>query len=305
MSDFSFGGIVMPLQNAFMLLLLGTIWGASYMFIKVSVAEITPLSFVALRTGLGGGLLAAFLLLRRRGFPSRELWRPLFVMGLFNTLIPYGLINWGELHISSALAAILTGTMPLFTVILAHFWSKDERMDGFKAAGVVIGFAGVVVLLAPDVREGVMHNILGDLAVVGAGLSYAVAAVFARRYLSGHEPVLLSAGMLIAGFVITLPLAFAFEDPLGLSPSLRAWGATLALAFLGTAIAYLIYYWILEHGGAVQASLVTYIIPIGALFWGWLLLGERIRWTSLVGMGAILVGIMVANRFQVLRAARR
>jgi len=293
----------MPLQNAFMLLLLGTIWGASYMFIKVSVAEITPLTFVVLRTGLGGGLLALFLLLRGRRLPGRSLWKPLFVMGLFNTLIPYGLINWGELYISSALAAILTGTMPLFTVILAHFWSKDERMDWYKAAGVVIGFLGVVVLLAPDVREGIVHNIAGDLAVMGAGLSYAIAAVFARRHLTGHEPAVLSTGMLLAGFVITVPLAFAFERPLTLAPSLRAWGATLALAFVGTAIAYLIYYWILEHGGAVQASLVTYIIPVGALFWGWLLLGEDIRWTSLVGLGGILLGIMVANRFRILKSA--
>jgi drug/metabolite transporter (DMT)-like permease len=293
----------MPLQNAFMLLLLGTIWGASYMFIKVSVAEITPLTFVVLRTGLGGGLLALFLLLRGRRLPGRSLWKPLFVMGLFNTLIPYGLINWGELYISSALAAILTGTMPLFTVILAHFWSKDERMDWYKAAGVVIGFLGVVVLLAPDVREGIVHNIAGDLAVMGAGLSYAIAAVFARRHLTGHEPAVLSTGMLLAGFILTVPLAFAFERPLALAPSLRAWGATLALAFVGTAIAYLIYYWILEHGGAVQASLVTYIIPVGALFWGWLLLGENIRWTSLVGLGGILLGIMVANRFRILKSA--
>ncbi len=293
----------MPLQNAFMLLLLGTIWGASYMFIKVSVAEITPLTFVVLRTGLGGGLLALFLLLRGRRLPGRSLWKPLFVMGLFNTLIPYGLINWGELYISSALAAILTGTMPLFTVILAHFWSKDERMDWYKAAGVVVGFLGVVVLLAPDVRGGIVHNIAGDLAVMGAGLSYAIAAVFARRHLTGHEPAVLSTGMLLAGFILTVPLAFAFERPLALAPSLRAWGATLTLAFVGTAIAYLIYYWILEHGGAVQASLVTYIIPVGALFWGWLLLGENIRWTSLVGLGGILLGIMVANRFRILKSA--
>jgi len=286
-----------------MLLLLGTIWGASYMFIKVSVAEITPLTFVVLRTGLGGGLLALFLLLRWRRLPGRSLWKPLFVMGLFNTLIPYGLINWGELYISSALAAILTGTMPLFTVILAHFWSKDERMDWYKAAGVVVGFLGVVVLLAPDVREGIVHNIAGDLAVMGAGLSYAIAAVFARRHLTGHEPAVLSTGMLLAGFILTVPLAFAFERPLALAPSLRAWGATLTLAFVGTAIAYLIYYWILEHGGAVQASLVTYIIPVGALFWGWLLLGENIRWTSLVGLGGILLGIMVANRFRILKSA--
>jgi drug/metabolite transporter (DMT)-like permease len=295
----------MPLQNAFMLLLLGTIWGASYMFIKVSVAEITPLTFVVLRTGIAGVMLVLLLWFRKRALPKRNLWPPLIFMGLFNTLIPYGLINWGEVHISSALAAILTATMPLFTVILAHFWSDGERMDRFKAMGVLIGFVGVVLLLAPDMQAGVIQNILGAVAVVGAGLSYAIAAVFARRNLKGHDPIVLSTGMLLAGCAMSLPVAFFFESPFALAPSAQTWGATLALAAVGTAAAYLIYYWLIDKGGAVQASLVTYVIPVGGIFWGWLLLGESIHWTFIAGLAAILLGIMISNRFQIVRILSR
>ena len=291
----------MPLQNIFMLMLLGTIWGASYMFIKVAVADIPPLTFVVLRTGIGGIVLTLLLWLRGQRLPRGELWGPLAVMGLFNTLVPYGLINWGEVHISSALAAILTGTMPLFTVVLAHFWADGERLDGFKALGVAIGFLGVVILLGPDLRGGVTHTLLGDLAIVGAALSYAIAAVYARRHLQGQEPMMLSAGMLLLGLLMSLPPAFAFERPLALSPSLQAWGATVALGVLGTAVAYLIYYWLIDNGGAVQASLVTYIIPVGGIFWGWLLLGEQIHWTFIAGMACIFLGIMIANRFRILR----
>ncbi len=292
----------MPLQNIFMLMLLGTIWGASYLFIKVAVADITPLTFVVLRTGIGGVVLTLLLWLRGQRLPRGKLRGPLAFMGLFNTLVPYALINWGEMHISSALAAILTGTMPLFTVVLAHFWADGERLDRFKGAGVLIGFLGVVVLLGPDLRGGVTHSLLGDLAVVGAALSYAIAAVFARRNLSGHEPMMMSAGMLLTGFAMAVPVAFAFEKPLSVTPSAQAWAATAALSVVGTALAYLIYYWLIDKGGAVQASLVTYIIPVGGIFWGWLLLGEQIHWTFIAGMASIFLGIMVSNRFRIVRA---
>jgi len=295
----------MPLQNAFMLLLLGTIWGSSYLFIKITVAEIPPFTFVVLRTGIAGLILIATLLLRGRRLPSGRQWLTLSVMGLFNALIPYGLIMWGELHISSSLAAVLNASMPLFTVVIAHFWSVNERLDGYKAAGVLVGFAGVVLLLLPDLDEGMTYDLLGGLAVVGAGLSYAIAAVYARRTFHDQDPILLSTGQLITGFVMTLPLAFLFEKPFALSPSLTAWGSLIALSVVGTAIAYVIYYWLLEHGGSVQASLVTYIIPIGAMFWGWLLLRESIHWTFIVGLAAILLGIMIANRFQIVRTLSR
>jgi drug/metabolite transporter (DMT)-like permease len=295
----------MPLKNALMLLLLGTIWGASYMFIKVGVAEITPLTFVVLRTGIGGLILLAALKLRGRRAPNRKEWAALAVMGLLNALIPYGLIMWGELYISSSLAATLNASMPLFTVVIAHFWGINERLDGYKAAGVLLGFAGVVLLLLPDLRGGMSYNLAGGLAVVLSSVSYALAAVYARRTFRDLDPMMLSSGQLLTGFAMTLPLAFLFEHPLSLSPSLQAWGALLALSVFGTAIAYVIYYWILDHGSSVQASLVTYIIPIGAIFWGWLLLNEGIHWTFLVGLAAILLGIMITSRFRVVRSFSR
>lgn len=295
----------MPIQNAFMLLLLGAIWGASYLFIKVTVADIPPLTFVVLRTGIAGLILVAVLLLRKRRLPNSRQWLALSVMGLLNALIPYGLIMWGELHISSSLAAVLNASMPLFTVVLAHFWAVNERINWFKGLGVLVGFGGVVLLLVPDLVEGMTYNLLGGLAVVGAGLSYAIAAVYARRSFRNEDPIMLSSGQLVTGFVMTLPLAFLFEKPFAITPSLAAWGSLLALSVVGTAIAYVIYYWILDHGSSVQASLVTYIIPIGAMFWGWLILHETFHWTFFVGLAAILLGIMIANRFQIVRSFSR
>jgi len=149
------------------------------------------------------------------------------------------------------------------------------------------------------------YNLAGGLAVVLSSVSYALAAVYARRTFRDLDPMMLSSGQLLTGFAMTLPLAFLFEHPLSLSPSLQAWGALLALSVFGTAIAYVIYYWILDHGSSVQASLVTYIIPIGAIFWGWLLLNEGIHWTFLVGLAAILLGIMITSRFRVVRSFSR
>jgi drug/metabolite transporter (DMT)-like permease len=295
----------MPLQNAFMLLLLGTIWGASYLFIKVTVADIPPFTFVVLRTGIAGLILVATLLMRGRRLPRGRRWLSLSVMGLFNALIPYALIMWGEIHISSSLAAVLNASMPLFTVVIAHFWAVNERIDRFKAIGVLVGFGGVVLLLLPDLGEGMTYDLLGGLAVVGAGLSYAIAAVYARRNFHDEDPIMLSSGQLLTGFAMTLPLAFLLERPFSITPSPIAWGSLLALSVFGTAIAYVIYYWLLEHGGSVQASLVTYIIPVGAMFWGWLLLRESIHWTFIVGLAAILLGIMIANRFQIVRSLSR
>jgi len=295
----------MPLQNAFMILLLGAIWSISYLFIKVGVAEITPLTFVAIRTGIAAIILVLALRARGRKFPTLRQWIPLSFMGFFGTLVPYALITWGEVYISSGMAAILNATMPLFTLFLAHFYSEGERMDRYKVLGISVGFLGVVLLLSPDLAEGIANNLLGDLAVVGASLSYAVAAVFARRSLRGQEPLFLSVGQFVTAVAMSAPLAFLVEKPMALSPSPLAWGSLAILGIVNTALAYLIYYWILEHGGAVQASLTTYVIPVGAVFWGWLLLSETIHWISVVGLVVVFLGILAANRFQIVRTVRK
>ncbi len=281
----------------FILLLLGAIWGASYMFIKVGGAEIPPFTFVEGRALMAA--LALLIVLRLRGgvLPrTRREWLPLIAMGIFNGVIPYTLITWGELHISSALAAILTAAMPLFTILLAHYWTHDERLTISKAIGIIVGFVGVGVLFLPHLREGIQIQFWGELAVVVSAASYAIATLIARKFLGGVSHVVASTGQLASTAVMMLPLSLAFDNPFVLRPSLTAIGSLTILALLGTAFAYILYYWLIEHTGVTRTSLVTYLIPITGILWGALLLGEAITWEALVGLALIIAGVGLVNR---------
>ncbi len=176
----------------FVLISLGAIWGASYLLIKVGGAEIPPFTFVAGRTLIASLALFVALRLRHESLPrSRREWLPLIAMGVLNGVIPYTLITWGETHISSGMAAILTAAMPLFTVILAHYWTHDERLTPSKIVGITLGFLGVVVLFWPELRQGIHLEFWGELAVVIAAASYAAATLVARKHLQGRvlQPV--------------------------------------------------------------------------------------------------------------------
>lgn len=281
----------------FVLLLLGAIWGASYFFIKVGGEEIPPFTFVEVRVLVAA--IALFIVLRMRSekMPrTRDEWLPLIAMGIFNGVIPYTLITWGETHISSGLASILTAAMPLFTVLIAHFWAHDERLTVVKAVGVVIGFVGVVVLFVPELRQGIQMEFWGQFAVVVAAASYAIATVVARKYLHGVSHVVASTGQLASAAVFMLPLSLVFDNPLALHPSFRAMASLATLALLGTAFAYVLYYWLIEHTGVTRTSLVTYLIPITGVMWGALLLNEVVGWESIVGLVLIIAGIGLVNR---------
>ncbi len=279
------------------LILLGAIWGASYYFIKIGGAEIPPLTFVAARTMIAAFALLIVLRLRGEGLPrTRAGWMPLAAMGIFNGVIPYTLITWGELHISSGLAAILTAAMPLFTVILAHFWTQDERLTPSRVFGIIVGFFGVVILFLPELRRGMQIEFWGEIAVIFAAASYAVATLVARRYLHGVSHVAAATGQLSSAALVTIPLSLAIDNPLALRPSLGAFGALLVLALLGTAFAYVLYYWLVEHTGATRTALVTYLIPITGVMWGALLLSEAVELEALVGLVLIIIGIGFVNR---------
>ena len=281
----------------FVLISLGAIWGASYLFIKVGGAEIPPFTFVAGRTLIASLALFVALRLRHESLPrSRREWLPLIVMGVLNGVIPYTLITWGETHISSGMAAILTAAMPLFTVILAHYWTHDERLTPSKIVGITLGFLGVVVLFWPELRQGIHLEFWGELAVVIAAASYAAATLVARKHLQGVSPVVASAGQLASATVWMIPLSLLFDHPLALHPSLAAWGSLLILALLGTAFAYILYYWLIEHTGATRTALVTYLIPITGVMWGALLLNEVVEWKAIAGLALIIVGIGFVNR---------
>ncbi len=279
------------------LVLLGAIWGASYYFIKIGGAEIPAFTFVEVRTLVAALALSVVLVLRKESIPrTRRAWLPLIALGIFNGVIPYTAITWGETHISSGLASILTAAMPLFTVIFAHFWTEDERLTIPKAAGVALGFVGVVVLFVPELWRGFQIEFWGQFAVVVAAASYGLATLIAHKYLDGVSHVMASTGQLATAALFMLPLSLVFDHPLTLHPSLNAIGALLILSLLGTAFAYILYYWLIEHTGATRTALVTYLIPITGVMWGALLLGEPIEWEAIVGLLLIIGGVGLVNR---------
>jgi len=282
----------------FMLLLLAAIWGASYLFIKIGVdGGFLPFTFVVGRTLIAALALYAVMLMRGEKFPrSRAVWYPMIVMAIFNSVVPYSLITWGEQAIDSGLAAILTAMVPLFTVVFAHFWTRDERITPAKLIGIAIGLVGVGVLFAPTLAQGIKIEFWGMLAVVGASASYGFSILVARKYLGGLSHLVASTSQLGAATLVMIPLSIAFERPWDLHPSMNAIAALLTLALLGTSLAYILYYWLIHNTGATRTSLVTYIMPFVGVVWGALILHERLDWTAIIGLLLIVGGILVVTR---------
>ena len=285
----------MSLRNFVILLSLGLIWGASFLFIKVSVVTIPPFSVAFGRTALAALILYLVLRLRGLKLPGRgPVWGSFLLMGLLNGAVPYTLITWAEIHIDSGLAAILNALMPLCTVILAHFFTQDERFNWLKLVGVLLGLTGVLALIGPVALDGLGTHVLGQLAVMGAALSYAIAVIFGRR-LREIPPLVSATGQLASAALLTLPLSLIVDTPWRLSLSFLSLGALICLSLLGTALAYLLYYYLLARIGATNLSLVTYLIPITGVFWGALLLGERLHWSAFLALALILTGIALIN----------
>jgi len=284
-------------MNLVWLLILGALWGSSYLFIKVAVAQVPPLTLVAGRLVLAAAIMWVVLAAARQAMPrSRRLWAAFAVMGLLNGAVPYSLIFWSEQHISSGLASLLQATMPLFTVLMGHFLMRDERLTAGRVAGVVLGFAGVGLLLLPDLRQGAHANLLGQLAMVASSVSYAGAALVARSRLRGQPALVSTTGQLTMGAVWTLPLSLLVDGPLERVPSLPALGSWLGLTILGTVIAYVIYFKLIERTNAAFTSTVTYIIPVFGLILGALVLNEPVSLTLLVSLGLILAGVLLVRR---------
>lgn len=289
------GEDILTIRQFGLLLLLGLIWGASFMFIKVALPTVPPFTIVFVRTALAG--LVLYAVVRRRGRrmpPPGAIWGSFLVMGLLNGAIPYSLINWGEIHIEAGLGAIFNSLMPLFTVVFAHFTTRDERFSGQKLAGVGLGLAGVALLMGPSALKGLGSHVLGQLAVAGAAASYAMAAIYGKR-LGKDTPLVLATGQMAGGAVLVAPLMIVMDKPWTLSPDLPAIFCLLLLAVTNTALAYVLYYRILAAVGATRLSLVTYIIPLSGVFWGWLILGERLHWTAFAALGLILASVTTVS----------
>ncbi|OGR11343.1 MAG: ABC transporter permease [Desulfobacula sp. GWF2_41_7] len=271
---------------------LALIWGASFFFVKIAVATMTPLTVVACRVGLAALLLMAFALSTGRQLPRNiRTWGALFVLGALNNVIPFSLITWGQTHIDSGLAAILNATTPVFSVILAHFLTRDEPLTKNRLAGVLLGWTGVAVLMGIDSLHGIGMKTAGQAAVLGAAFLYSLAAIFGRRF-RDIDPVVVATGMLTGSATIMIPLAFIIERPLSLHPTAVTFAALFSLAAISTSLAYIIYFYVLAKAGATNILLVTFLIPVSAIFLGMAVLDETPGWNAFAGMGLIFAGLI-------------
>ena len=281
-----------------MLAALSVLWGGSFFFNGVAVRELPSLTIVLGRVGIAALVLWAVLaLLRVRMPPVPGLWTAFLGMGLLNNVVPFALFVWGQHHIASGLAAILNATTPLFTVVVAHLLTPDERLTPGKAAGVVVGLVGVVVMLGADLLAGLGVGLAAQLACLAAALSYAFAGVFGRRFRRmGVPPLATATGQVTASTLVMLPLALAVDQPWMLPPpGLSTWGALLGIGVLSTALAYVLYFRILAAAGATNLLLVTFLIPVSAIILGALVLDERLEPKHFGGMALIGVGLALID----------
>jgi len=277
--------------------LLGLIWGSSFLWIKIAVADVHPFVLVTFRVLFG--LIGLLIVMRwqRQSLPrDRRTILAFIFMGIFNTAIPFVLISWGETQIDSSLASILNGTVPLFTIIIAHFWLHDEKITPPRIAGLVVGFIGVIVLVARDFKPGGLQgNALGQLAVLLASISYATALIFSRRYLRGTKPVVQSTMILIVASAVMGVVTPVVERPIQLPTLAITWLALLWLGVMGLCIAYLLFFYLNNVWGPTRASLVTYVFPVVGVFLGIIFLNEIPDWSMVIGSALVVAGIFVVN----------
>jgi len=279
------------------LIVLASIWGASFMFIKVMLDELRPVEIGWLRLGGGALFILAVVAFRRRPIPRDwHYWSSTLVVGALGSAIPFYVIPLAEEEISSQLAGILNGAMPLWAAILAHVALVEERLDRVGGAGLVVGFVGLAIVIGPGIFDIAEASTQGALMMLGAALSYAASAVWVRRRLRGTDSTLLAGNQTWLAFVYLTPWVLAEGAPDVTALSANVLWATLALGVLATGVAYLIYYWLLATLHATQASLVTYLAPAAAVFWGWAVLGESIGLGVWPGLGLILLGMYLVNR---------
>lgn len=279
-----------------LLLIVALVWGGAFFFVGIAVAELPNLTIVAGRVLLGALLLNLVVVASGRRFPAGLLpWGAIAVMGMLNIVIPFCLIVWGQTRIASGLASILYASTSLFTVLLAPIFTIDERITLPRLAGVLVGLAGVVVMLGPDLLVDAGGTTLAKLAILGAAVSCALGAIWGRRF-RAIPPAVVTAGQLTVATVVMTPVTLFVDRPWTLPPpSIQALGAVVALGVLSTTVGYLLYFVLLARAGAVNVSLVTLLVPPTALLLGALFLGEIVDGRDLAGLALIATGLAVID----------
>lgn len=290
-----------PVRDYGLVLTLSLIWGSSFLLVKIAVDGVPPLTMAASRVAIAFAVLYAVARWRGESLirPWREgglaMWGHFLIIGMLGNGIPFTLISWGEIEVSSALAAILIGVMPVFTVVFAHVFRVERLSGGKRLAGIVAGFAGLVVLIGPAALMQLGHATMHEFGIIGAAASYAATGVYARRFSLRMSAVVLSAGAMGASSVIMIPAALVRETPWELSPGFGALAAVVALGALATGLASIIYFRLLASAGPTFASTVNYLIPVFGAVLGVILLDETLGTSDLVALALILSGIALVR----------
>ena len=282
--------------SGLLLLGLGLVWGGSFFFAEIALREVGPLTVTLHR--VIWAVPALFLVVLWKGIKipgSITVWLYYFVMGALNNAIPFSLIFWGQTEIGSGLASILNSTTAFFAVIVAGVMLVDEALTTRKIVGALFGLLGVAVIMGFDALLNFDYRSLAQLAILGAALSYAFAAVWGKRFLSSYPPTMNAFGMLVASCVLMTPVAILSEGVPTLTLTTQVWTSLIALAILSTALAYLLYFKILARAGSANLMLVTLLVPPVAVGLSFAFLGEKMGNEALMGFGLIAIGLLVTD----------
>jgi drug/metabolite transporter (DMT)-like permease len=286
----------MKIKHWIVFILLGAIWSSSFLWIKIAVQEVGPMTLVAFRSLFGLLFCIAVIFVQRVQWPrSFRSWLPLLFLGLTNIAIPFFLISWGEQSIDSAVASVLDATVPLFTILIAHFLLQDDKITLPKVLGLLVGFAGVVVLMMKDLFNSSTSSLLGQAAVLLASAFYAVSSVIARKTTEETPGILRSAIPLIAASALMWPSAMLFESPVEVPQLSITWIALLWLGVLGSGLAFVMAYYLIHEIGPTRMTMVTYLFPVGGVILGVSFLNEQLTWQLITGTLLVLISLVIAN----------
>lgn len=278
-------------------LALGFFWGSSYLFIKIGVDHgLQPFTLIMFRLLIGLVLLGAVVAVAREPLPREpRMYGHLFVMGVINVAIPFSLITFAEQTVDSSLAAVINGAVPLFVIVIAALFLKGETVTVNRLVGLAIGFVGVAILVGIDITDFSSANTIGELALLGATISYAIGNVYAKAHVHGLRPMIPAVFQVFFGLLVTGVLAFALERPLAVAWVPESLFAVVWLGLLGSGLAYLCYFRILQHWGATRTSMVAYLLPVVGIGLGALVLSEPVSASTLIGTVLVIGGIALVN----------
>lgn len=281
----------MPLRYWLLIILLGAVWGCSFLFNAILIREISPLWVSAGRVSIGAAICWMFFFATRKKLPNdRSLYPQFLVLGILNYAIPFALFPFAEITVASGIVGVINGMTPMTTVIVSQLWRGGEKATWNKSIGVVIGFAGAIILALPSLGAGASAQIIGLLAALGATLCYALTLNYARRF-SKIDSATVASTSLTGAALVSVPVALLFSGvPVITLP--ETWGALFGIAIFSTSFSFLLVYWLLPRVGATNLSLNTFITPISAILLGVLILHERFDLIHIVGIVVIFFGLV-------------